>query len=72
MGDAMEVGMCVRNEEMGWLQRLVGLVPVMGFIAIQCKPGIWRHVWVAAEMVWLGVVVVVMFASRLRDGARRF
>jgi hypothetical protein len=64
--------MCVHNEAMPVWQRLVGLVPMLGFVAIEfCRPGIWRHVWVMAEMVLLVVVIALMFSDRRRNRDRR-
>ncbi len=65
--------MCVRNGTRPLSQRLVGFVPVIGFVGIEfCGPGIWRQVCLVAEMVLLGVVMAVMFAERRRDRERRF
>jgi hypothetical protein len=65
--------MCVRNGTMPLWQRLVGFVPLLGFAAIEfCRPGIWRHVCLVAEMVLLGIVIALMFAERRRNRERRF
>ena len=64
--------MCVRKEAMPVWQRLVGLVPMLGFVAIEfCRPGIWRHVWVMAELVLLVVVIALMFMDKRRKGEGR-
>jgi uncharacterized membrane protein len=64
--------MCVRTGPRTLSQRLVGFVPLLGFIAIEfCRPGSWRHVWLVVEMVLLCVVIGLMVAERRRNRERR-
>ena len=63
--------MCVRSGRMSAWRRLCGVVPLLSFVAIEyVKPGIWRHVFLVADVVLL-MVVIAMMAKEKRGAGRR-